>query len=91
MEQTLEDALLLADVAAKQNFQGLSNTEELKETVLEMFTGCTETIILEHVQGSTKEFRCTLLSEARSCESVDSILSTFERNTFITMKKSKYL
>ncbi len=87
----LEDALLWADIAAEQRFQGLCNTEELRETVLEMFNGSARTIVVDHIQGTSTDFKCRLLSDAMTCEDVNSILVAFERNTFVTMKRSKYL
>ena len=86
----LNDAIYWADVAAKQRFQGLSNTKELKDTVTEMFNGASN-IMVEHVQGTNKEFKCRLLSDAKTREEVCSILASFERNTYITTKTSKNL
>ena len=89
-EFNLEEAIAWGQLTAVQRFEGLKNTQELKDTVSEMFNGVTSTIEIENVQGSTDKFHCTLTSNAKEDDEIANIISTFERNTFITTKISKY-
>ena len=86
---SFSDAIALAEITAKQEFLGLVNTEELKITVEEMFYGANNRIVVDHVQGTTKELRCKIRSDAQTKEEIKSMVQTFERNTYITTKISK--
>ena len=55
-------------VTLLQRFQGLINTEELTDTVFEMFSGTSN--VVNHVQGNNKEYKCRLLPPANTIEDV---------------------
>ena len=90
-ELDLADIILWDDYAETKRFEGLSNTQELRETVIEMFHGARSMIEIMHVQGTTKRFKCTLRSNAATEDEVADIISTFEKNSYITTRNSKRL
>ena len=51
----LAEAFVLGELAAAQRFEGLKNTQELQDTVTEMFNGTINNINVTNVQGSPDE------------------------------------
>ena len=87
----LENALAYAEAVSKERFCGLKNTDELRQTVLEMFDGCSRKMVLENIEGSSSEFKANLFSDSETCDDINNIITIFEKNTLVTVKKSKYL
>ena len=86
----MAEAIAWGEIQASQRFDGLKNTQELKDTVSEMFNGTTSTVHVDHVQGATDRFKCTIFSEARDDKEISNLVETFEKNTYTTTKISKY-
>ena len=75
----LKDALAYADAVTKERFYCLRNTEELRQTVLEMFDGRSHKIIMEDIEGTYSEFETHLVSHSQSCDEVVNIIHAFEK------------
>ena len=89
-EFNFAEAIAWGQLESAQRFEGLKNTQELKDTVMEMFNGIESKIKITHVQGTTEIFKCNLQSNAKEDQPIANIISTFESNTFVTTKISKY-
>ena len=59
-EFDLRQAINWGAIAASNRFEGLKNTQELKDTVCEMFNGAS--ISVTHVQGQMEKFKCSMTS-----------------------------
>ena len=79
----------MGSIPAAQRFDGLKNTQELISTAEEMFDGATN-ISVTNVQGQIDKFKCSVWSNAKSDEEIENLISSFEKNTYITTKVSKY-
>ena len=84
----LAEAVMWGSLEAAQRFDGLKNTQELISTVEEMFDGAN--IRVTSVQGEVDKFKCSVSTNAKTEEEIKDLVSTFERNTNITTKVSKY-
>ena len=89
-EFNFAEAIAWGQLELAQKFEGLKNTQELTDTVMEMFNGIASKIKVTHVQGTTESFKCNFQSNAKEDQSIANIISTFESNTFVTTKISKY-
>lgn len=86
-EFDLTETLFLANFVAKQRFQGLCDTTELKDTVNDMFG--TEEMEIVSVQGRPDEFKAKMLCDVQTEDGVLKLISKFEQSTYITVKTSK--
>ena len=59
-EFDLSETLLGANLESKQRFQGLSDTRELKDTVIDMFSMESTQMKVVSVQGLPGEFKTTI-------------------------------
>ena len=88
MEFDLKEALLLASFSVKQRFQGFRNTEELKDTVKDVFSGVNEELTIIDVQGRLDNFEAKIGINVRTEDKIENLLEKFEENTKVTVKKS---
>ena len=75
MAFNLDDMLVSASISKQHKFNGLINTLELKDTIRDLFSGSTDKIIINNVEGRVGEFRANLLH-------------LFQQNTLLTLRKS---
>ena len=85
----LEEMLSLAEVALKHEFTGLTNTEELNDTVKEMFSGFK--LAVKMIQGTGEKFKTSFNTNARNKDDVHRMMQVFEENTYISPKLSRGL
>ena len=87
-EFNLRQAINWVEIAASHRFEGLKNTQELKDTVCEMLNGAS--ISVTHVQGQIEKFKCSMTSSVKTDVEIAHLISTFEKNTYVTTKRDKY-
>ena len=87
-EFDLSETILCANLELKQRFQGLSDTKELEDTVIDMFGMETQMKVVS-VQGRTGEFKATVRCDIKTEGEVERIIHNFEKRTFVTVKRSK--
>ena len=85
----INEALLWAEFSTKQGFQGLRNTQELFDTVIEMFSGTSRKMVVDFVQGRPGEFKTKILTDVGSESEFRELLKVFEKNTYIVPKTTK--
>ena len=88
-KEWLDQMIAEAQVALKQQFVGLVDTEELKDTVANLFSGYE--LRITTVQGTGGIFKTSFLTNVKNKDEVNHLLGVFEENTYITTKLSRGL
>ena len=88
-KEWLDQMITEVQVAIKQQFAGLSDTKELKDTVADMFSGIE--LRINTVQGTGEKFKTSFQTNVKNKDEVNQLLGVFEENTYITTKLSRGL